>query len=246
MSTPVSTPVPEAATPAMSEVQRVACTFYDPGRTMSDIARNASWWVPFVIVSIVSLCFVFAVEKRVGWDQAIERQIMKDPASAEQFDRMARDQREKALEMAAKIGKGFAYGSPIMILLITAIMAGTLLGVFNFGFGAQLTFMQMMAITFYSSLVAVLKSLLAIATLFIIEPEGFQLDNPLASNLGVLVDSTHKFLFRFASCFDIFGLWAIGLMALGVARTTTKVKMVPAFITIFIVSAAFKLVGLGG
>jgi hypothetical protein len=246
MSTPVSTPVPEAAIPHMSEVQRVACTFYDPGRTMSDIARKASWWVPFVIICIVSLCFVFAVEKRVGWDQAIEHQIMKDPASAEQFDRMSPEKREQAFEMASKIGRGFAYASPVLILLFTAIMAGILMGVFNFGFGAKLAFMQMMAITFYAGLVTVMKSLLAIAMLFIIDPEGFQLDNPVASNLGVLVDSSHKFLFRFASCFDIFGLWAIGLMALGIARNTTKVKWVPAFVTVFAVSAVFKLLGLGG
>ncbi|HEX8924410.1 MAG TPA: hypothetical protein VF786_01385, partial [Terriglobales bacterium] len=101
----------------MSELERVACTFYDPGRTMSDIVRNASWWVPWVIVSVVSLCFVFMVEKRVGWDQAIERQIMKDPQAAERFDRMPPEQREKTMEIAAKVGKGFAYGSPVMILL---------------------------------------------------------------------------------------------------------------------------------
>ncbi|HVP63696.1 MAG TPA: hypothetical protein VMT82_02300 [candidate division Zixibacteria bacterium] len=230
----------------MSEVQRVACTFYDPGRTMSDIARNASWWVPWVIVSIVSLLFVFTVEKRVGWDQAIERQIMKNPKTAEQFDRMPAEQREKALEMGAKIGKGFAYGSPIMILLATAIIAGVLLGVFNFGFGAQLKFMQMMAISFYAGLVGIIKSLLAIATLFIIEPDGFQLDNPLASNLGVLVDSSNKFLFRFASSFDIFSLWVVGLMALGVSRNSPKVKMVPAFITIFVLFVLAKLAGFGG
>ncbi|HEX8925415.1 MAG TPA: YIP1 family protein, partial [Terriglobales bacterium] len=233
-------------TPEMNEVERVACTFYDPGRTMSDIARNASWWVPWVIISIVSLCFVFMIEKRVGWDQAIERQIMKDPKAAEQFDRMPPEQRERALELGTNIGKGFAYGSPVMLLLANAIMAGILLGVFNFGFGAQLKFAQLMAISFYASLPSIIKSVLAMVTLYLIEPDGFQLDNPVASNLGVLVDSSHKFLFRFASCFDIFSLWVIGLMALGVSRNTPKVKFVPAFISVFILFVLAKLAGLGG
>lgn len=245
MSTPATSAVPESQTPAMSAVQRVACTFYDPGRTMSDISRNASWWVPWVIISIVSLCFVATVEKRVGWDQAIERQIMKDPSTAERFDRMQPAQREKALEMSAKIGRGFAYSFPVVILLSTAIMSGVLLGVFNFGFGAKFKFMQMMAISFYASLVGIIKSLLAIVTLYIIEPDGFELANPVASNLGVLVDSTNKFLFRFATCFDIFSLWVLGLMALGVSRNS-KVKIVPAFITIFVLFVVAKLVGLGG
>jgi hypothetical protein len=229
----------------MSEVQRLACTFYDPGRTMTDLGRNASWWVPWVLLSIASLCFVFVVENRVGWDQAVERQIMKDPSAAERFDRMPPEQRAKSFEMAGKIGRGFAYSTPILTLLFTALMAGILLGVFNFGFGAQLKFMQMMAIAFYASLVSILKTVLAIVTLYLIEPEGFQLDNPVASNLGVLVDSTNKFLFRFATCFDIFSLWVVGLMALGVSRNS-KVKFGPAFTTIFILFVITKLVGFGG
>ena len=246
MSTPVPTPqVQEATSPAMSEVQRLACTFYDPGRTMTDIGRKASWWVPWILVSIASLCFVFVVESRVGWDQAVERQIMKDPASAERFDRMPPDQREKAFAMAGKIGKGFAYSSPIIILLANAIMAGILLGVFNFGFGAQLKFAQLMAINLYASLVSILKTVLAIITLYIIEPDGFQLDNPVASNLGVLVDSSNKFLFRFATCFDIFSLWVVGLMALGVSRNS-KVKFAPAFTCIFVLFVIGKVLGFGG
>lgn len=44
--------------------------------------------------------------------------------------------------------------------------------------------------------------------------------NPVASNLGVLVDPSSHFLYSIATSMDVFGLWIVALTGLGYACVT--------------------------
>jgi hypothetical protein len=69
MTTAALVPTPE---PPMSEVSRVANVFFAPTKTFRDINRSAMWWMPFLIIVVVSYAFIAVVEKKVGFDKVAE------------------------------------------------------------------------------------------------------------------------------------------------------------------------------
>src|SRR2546428_262517 len=60
------TPVPEAA-PPLSQGQRIINTFIAPSKTFADLRRSASWWLPFLLMSLCSLLYVYVVDQKIGF-----------------------------------------------------------------------------------------------------------------------------------------------------------------------------------
>jgi hypothetical protein len=64
-------------------------------------------------------------------------------------------------------------------------------------------------------------------------PESFMIDNPVASNLGALVDMTAQpALFRLLAAFDIFAIWILILEGIGFS-CISKVKRSTALGVVF-------------
>lgn len=235
MSTPnAAFASPEPGTPpALSEPERIINTFIAPTKTFEDIRRNASWWAPFLLLVIVSYITVFAMQSRIGMEQMVENAMTKNPKAAARLEQMSPDQRDQAIQMQVKISKVFMYIVPVVTLIAALIIAGILLGTFNFGLGAQIKFANAMAIVMYSFLVTIISSAFMILMMFLVQPDSFDPNNPVMSNPAYLMDSAaHPFLYRIASAFDIFVIWMIFLMAIGFS-THSKVKRGTAFFTIF-------------
>jgi Yip1-like protein len=243
MSTPSAVPpVPE--TPGLSEAERLIDTFVAPSKTFEDIRRNTSWWVPFLIIAAVSLGFIFAIDKKIGWEQIMQNEIAKNPTAQERIDKLPPEQRDNVLQTQLKVSKIFAYANPVFVLVIYLIVAGVLLATFNFGFGAQLRYMTSMAIVTYASLPSALSALLGMVVIFAgVDPEAFNIRNPVATNPAYFMDPMqHKFLYGIASAFDVITLWVVFLMAMGVSANS-KVKKGAAFLTIFGWFLLFKIGG---
>jgi len=121
------------------------------------------------------------------------------------------------------IGDGISYCFPIILLVWLVIVAAVLLGTFNFGLGTELTFNQTMAVCVYASLPGVVKGILTIVVILIGATENFTFQNPIASNLGGLVDPSSHFLYAFLVSVDIFTIWTLILTGVGFS-CLTKVK----------------------
>ena len=234
--------LPAESTPALNEGQRLLYTFTAPSNTMADLRRNASWWVPWLLVSIVSIAFCFTVDKKIGWGQVIETQIQSSPKNAEKMEKMPADQRAKVLKVQEAMWRGIGYAAPLTMLLVLAITAGVLLGLFNFGFGAKLRFNDMMGVTAYSLLPSILNTLLIILVMFFVEADQFDIKNPVATNPGYFVPASMPFLKGTLGAFDVFTIWQIFLIAVGVSQLS-KVKKSTAFVTLFILVLLFKMAG---
>ena len=73
-----------AATPGLTQWQRVAYTFTAPSKTFEDIRRgNRSWWLPLIVVGVGQLHSYGAVVQKVGMRQAMENQIRMSPKAEE-------------------------------------------------------------------------------------------------------------------------------------------------------------------
>jgi hypothetical protein len=217
-----ATTVPSESRP-LTEVERVADTFIAPTKTFTDIRRNTSWWLPWLLGAIVGSGLVFVVDKKVGMEKVSENRLALTPKQAAKLDQLPPDQRARQMEIAAKFTRYVGYSFPMFNLLLVAIIAAVLMGTFNFGFGAELKFAQCYAVSMYAFLPGVIKALLAMLIVVATGGESFTFENPVASNLGGIVDPSSTFLYAVASSIDVFNIWILILTAIGYS-CLTRVK----------------------
>lgn len=230
-----ATPVvpPQEAAP-LSEVQRVVNTFIAPSKTFTDLRRSASWWLPFLLGAIVSVCFTYTVDQKVGFRQVLENLIRLQPKQAAQLESLPKDQRETTMQAQTKFWRGFFYVGPIVGLLFYLIIASVLFGTFKFAANADMKFKTMYALVVFAWLPQSFVYLLAIVSLFAgVNSEGFVIESPAATNLGAFMDPVSSpALFALMSRIDIFAIWALALTAIGVT-CISKVKRGTAFAIVF-------------
>jgi|SRR5579859_946465 len=218
-----STPVPTAS--PMSEGARIVNTFIAPSKTFTDLRRSAAWWGPWIVISIFSIVFIYAINKQVGFDQVSKNQIAHSKR-AEQFDKLPPDQQARQLQVSSKIVSVFAFGSPALILFYYLIGTTALFATFKVGTAADTTFGQAYAIFMYGSLPAIIGAILGTIALFAgVSPEGFDINNPVGTNLAYYLDpeTTGKFIRGMASTIDVINIWTVVLIGIGFA-CTSKVK----------------------
>jgi len=194
------------------------------------LKRSASWWAPWLLISAVSLGFIYTIDREIGFAQVAQNEIAKNPRQSEQIEKLPADQKAKAMRLSITITRVFSYATPVVIPIIYLIVAAVLMGTFNLGAGASVSFGTSLAIVFYGSLPGVLHALLGVISLIAggmsgsLDKEAFNIRNAVATNPGYFMDSTaNKFLYGIASALDVFTLWTVVLIGVGFA-CNSKVK----------------------
>jgi hypothetical protein len=228
---PVATsPVaPEATGPGLSEPQRVINTFIAPSKTFTDIRRNASWWVPLLLISIFSISFFVMIDKKVGFEQ-VARSMLANNKAIQQLTPAQQEQAYARTAIGLKVGE---YAAPIFILIYVLITAAVLMATFNFMMDAQVSFSQSMAIVMYGWLPGVLSAILSMLALQFGDTEGFRMDNPIGTNPAHFMDpaTTSKFVYAMLTSIDVISLWIVGLIGMGFALNAKKKISVGSAIT---------------
>jgi len=192
--TPMS--IPPAEEPPLSEGARIIDTFIAPSKTFSDLRRNASWWAPWLLISVVTLLFVFVMGKQIGFEQ-ISKNAIAQSSRAEQFEKLPADQQARQLQLSATFARYISYSLPVINLVVFVVIAGVLMAAFNFGAGASVPFKRSLAIVAYGSLPGVIGAVLGIISMFAgVDPAGFNAQNPVATNPAHFMDPAgNKFLY---------------------------------------------------
>src|SRR6478672_7032366 len=115
--------VPEPVGPGLSEPQRLVNTFIAPSKTFTDIRRNASWWVPWLIAAIFALAFGILAVQKIDMARFVQQQIDKSPAAQARMERASPAQREQGLALQASITKMTFYALPLFTLIGGLIIA---------------------------------------------------------------------------------------------------------------------------
>jgi len=242
---PVPPPSPIDSAP-LSEGARIVDTFIAPSKTFTDLRRNASWWGPWLLISIFSMLFIYAMGRQIGFDQISKNQVAHS-SRADQFEKLPADQQARQIHLSSNIIRYFAYGSPVLILFYFLVTTVVLWATFKIAAGAETTFGQAYAIVMYASLPGIVGAILGIISLFSgVDPEGFDINNPVGTNLAYYLDpvTTGKFLRGMASALDLITIWTIVLMGIGFA-CTSKVKRSTAIVIVAAWYLAYKLLGAG-
>lgn len=240
------TATPAAAPPPLSEGARIINTFIAPSKTFTDLRRSAMWWAPWILISIFSIAFMFTISKQIGFEQITRSQISRS-AQADQFDKLPADQQARRVHISVMILQIIAYANPAVILFFTLIVTVILWVTFKVGLAADTTFGQAFAIGMYAGLPGILGAILGIISLFAgVNPEGFDINNPVATNLAYFLDpeTTGKFARSMASSLDVFVIWTIILIGIGYS-STSKVKRSTAIIVVACWYLLWKLIASG-
>jgi len=234
-------PTPQPA--PLSQAARIDNTFIAPSKTFTDLRRSASWWAPWILISIFTIVFIGVVGKQMGFEQVAKNAIAHS-SRAEQFDKLPADQQASSIALQSKIVGFFSYFSPFVILFYALLATLALWLTFKLAFEAETSFGQAYAITMFSWLPGVIGGILGTISLFAgVNPEGFDIRNPVGTNLAYYLDpeTTGKFVCAMASSLDVLSIWTIVLIGIGYA-CTSKVKRSTAIITVAVWFLVFKLV----
>lgn len=238
MSTAVPPTPSQPAPTGLSEPQRTINTFTAPSKTFEDIRRNASWWVPWVLLTVSSLLLGYTKFKKVDPVHIVQQRIELSSRAQRQMEQLSPEQRAAAIALQAKIARITFFAGPIGYILGALVLAAIFMGVFNFGFAAEIPFQRYLSITFYSLLPVVLSNILMVVSLSLSpDPDSYNQFNPIATNPAYFMDlGEHKFLYGVAASLDLFNIWVITLIGLGIAANSAKnrVSTGSALITMYV------------
>jgi hypothetical protein len=245
MST-AAAPTPAVPQEPKSQASRIINAFISPAKAFSGLEQKASWWMAWLLISLVTMGFVYTIDQKIGMEEVTRAEISKNRFAAAQLENMPEEEQARTLQASARRARYIAYATPVTSLIGFIVMASVLMGTFNFGFGAKLRFGVALAIVIYGNLPGLIKLLLASLSLIAgVNPEGFTVSNPVASNLAVLVDQMqHKALYSLLTTFDIFSLWVVVLTGIGFA-IQGKMKRSTAISVVFGWFLLYKLASAG-
>jgi len=196
--------------------------YFEPKKAFADIAARPGWIVPVILLIIIGIVGTSLIGSRIGWERAM-RPMLENNKRMQQLEPA---QRDAAIQQQIKFGPIFGYVAavaytPIKILLVAAV----LLLMIKMA-GASLKYKQMFAITAYASLPNLVAGILFIVVLFLKNPDEFNLQNPLAFNVAAFMEpppATGRFLYSLGTSLDLFTIWIILLLAVGISAASRKV-----------------------
>jgi hypothetical protein len=241
-----SMPAPDAQSqPAISPIGRIVGVFFSPKATFEDIVRKPSWVLPVVLLTLFSIGVTIVINQRVDWRQFMSQQIEKNPRSAN----LSAEQKERQIEGGAKftpiVSWVIGLCGPILFALVVAL---AMWGAYNLLGGSNTNFGTSFAITSHAALTGLVSSLLFILVLYLKPPGTVDMENPVATNLAVLLpDDAAKWLIALLKSIDVFTFWTLILLAIGFATTNPKkLKGSKAFMIAFSVWAIYVVCRVGG
>ena len=212
--TPEQLPELEPQPKGMGEASRLTGVFFEPSKTFADIAARPSFWVPLILSIVFGLAYITLYSQHVGWERMVRHQIETSSRAAQ----LTPEQRETQIQMSAKFAPVFGYvgiglGIPLALVVWAAVLTGIVKGIMS----APIRFKQVFAILCYAGMPGIIFMILAIAVMFLKSPDDFNLQNPLVFNPGAFLDpaTTSKFVYSFASSLDLFRLWTMVLVGIG-------------------------------
>jgi hypothetical protein len=238
-------PVADVA-PGLSQWQRVVNIFTAPSKTFEDIKQgHRSWWMPFIIYIVLGFVLYGVVNAKVGMRQVSENQVKLSPKAEDQMAQLTPEQREKRMKISTSITQGIFLATPVILLIMGAVISAVLLGTINFGFGGKAKFGSIFSVWMYAMLPSCIKTLLGVVVLYAgVAPESFNIKNFAPTNLGAFMNplETNPGLYSFASSIDIITIWCLVLVGIGTALVA-GVKRSSGYIASFGWWAVVVLVG---
>jgi len=203
--------------PQMNDVQRLFGVFFSPGKTFQDINRKPSFILPLIVWIVLSLVATAVIMPRIDMEATIQQQIEKSGRSISDAE----------MEQAVAIGGKFAaiagYASALFgPILVSLVLGGVFFGLVRLWKGGS-TFMKIFSVIIHSFIVQLIKVIVAIP--LVIRKESLLAEEAqqiVQSNLSLFFnrEETSAALYALASRIDIFSIWTLVLIIIGLTAVS--------------------------
>jgi hypothetical protein len=205
--------------PGLNQVERVVDTFVAPTKTFTDIVRDSSWWLPYLLGAALGLLFAYVILNKVGLPTLVDG-VVHHSKSLE--DALANATPGDAARIRSRIETQFkfSYAFPVIGLLAGFLCSGVLLATANFVFGGKAKYKQMLAVWFYGTLPLFVFNLLVIISVYAgLSGDSFDIQNAIGTNIGYYLSGSElpHWLVTLLSAIDVFAIWSALLLTLGVS-----------------------------
>ncbi|MCF7885465.1 MAG: YIP1 family protein [Candidatus Marinimicrobia bacterium] len=214
----------------LSLVSKVISAIWSPSKTFESVSKKANWWdiiIPILLITIAAWITIPYISP-IGTDMAKER--------IEKSERLSDTQKEDAIERIEGQNKAIQYvmtpvSTFIMILIVGLVMwlAG------NFFLGGDRKFVPVFAMTSYTFLINILATI--VKTPLMVSKHSVKVYTGLAS----ILPESQTFLFRLAKHFDIFAIWKVILLGIGLG-VLYKSKQSKAITVVFVIWLAYAII----
>ena len=218
-----------------SFVARFTGVLFSPRETYESIVRHHGWVGMLALSTLVAALGMAALlSTEVGRQAMIDQSV----SAMESWGRTVDDAAYAALEKQAAISR---FVQPIAILVIgplmTFVIAGVLLGVFNALLGGDAKYKQMLSVVAHTAPVSVVQQL------FTVPVNYFRGSLSSPTNLSVFFPMLEEksFLVSFLGAIDLFLVWWAFVLAIGLAVLYRR-KTRPIAIGLFVTYGAIALV----
>jgi hypothetical protein len=230
---------PSAAEPEKPNTfERIIGVLSSPGSTFESIVQRPNILVPLLIFVVISIAGSIAVATKVDFAVMAREAIEANP-------NIPADKAEGAIGVTKGIMKVTMYASPLLTVLILLITAGICLLGFKM-FGGEGTFEQAMSVTTYAWFPRLIRGVLGVIVMFVKSNLTlYDLQNPVMSNLGFLFDpKTQQVGYAIGSAIDIFNLWSLVLLIIGLATMSrlSRVRSAAIVIVLWVIANLFTIV----
>ncbi len=251
----IETPPPETA--RLGPFQRLIGVLFSPGETFQDINRKPTWLAPLLIAIVLGVCNTFFFNWWVNPDwNRIGRDMIRQRVNKAGTEMPPEDQIQQQVKVMQVIGSLF----PAFVVVITPVLFLVMAGVFALGMmlmQAQTTFKRILSVVAWSfcGVMSVVNTIVTDASLLVRDRESLDAINPMdqsgvsATHLGVLLGSdSSPVLKALASSLDLFSLWMIILLSIGLAavagsRKITAGKTATLVVSLWLVLVLLKVLG---
>ncbi|OGG46251.1 MAG: hypothetical protein A3F84_23775 [Candidatus Handelsmanbacteria bacterium RIFCSPLOWO2_12_FULL_64_10] len=203
--------------PRTGVVGRIVGTFVSPGDTFASV-RVSSSWVDWVVPWVIAAVFATVVAQRltpIAMHESMEQQrerIQENTGLSEEQRKEALAGIEKMESRMSTVTASFFIVTPLMTLIMLAILSGIYLGIANFLFGGTGAYVKVMAVAAYSGLITSLGGLIMFPLIV--------MKNTAKVSMGPALffppDMEHTWAYRLASGIDIFWIWNFAVASIGV------------------------------
>ena len=203
MEETVQTYQPEEKT--MGGLSKVVNIFFEPRKVFESLKIKPTWLVPVIIVAVLGMGFFYYTFPYIMKEQV---QNIRDN------DRIPEEHKERIIERMTEAEHPPIWQmaiAPAGTLVYVVIVAAVLFFVFNVLMGGDSGFRRVFSVFCYSSLVAIPSMIVKFPLVMMKGNVNVQ------TSLGLLLspDAKGSFLHSVLSSFDIFNLWQVILVSMG-------------------------------
>ena len=220
-------PVPaEAASKGL--LPRILGVFFSPRATYASVAAHPRWFGVLAVTCLVVAGSYFGLlSTDTGKQAAFDQQTQVIESFGIKLNDQAYERMEAGIDRARYTTP---IGQIIVIPIVLAVMSGILLGIFNALLGGDATFKQVYAVLAHASVITALQTLFSVPLDYARET----LSSPTTLKVFLPFVDDGTFLGRLLSSIDLFQIWAMLSIAIGLG-VLYKRRTAPIAIWLYVV-----------